>query len=42
MDGSKYSIHNPQILATNGKIHSEMLKITKPAIESLWHQEINL
>ena len=42
MDGSKYSIHNPQILATNGKIHSEMLKNIKPAIENLKHQEINL
>ena len=42
MDGSKYSIHHPQILATNGKIHSEMLKITKPAIETLTHQDIKL
>ena len=42
MDGNIYSIHNPQILATNGKIHSEMLTITKPAIEILRHQGINL
>ena len=42
MDGSKYSIHNPQVLATNGKIHNEMLKITKPAIENLRRQDIDL
>ena len=42
MDGSKYSIHNPQILATNGKIHNEMLKIAKPAIEDLRRQDIDL
>lgn len=42
MDGSKYSIHHPQILATNGKIHSDMLKITKPVIETLKQQNINL
>lgn len=35
MDGTKYSIHNPQILATNGKIHCEMMNITEPAIEEL-------
>ncbi len=42
MDGSKYSIHNPQILATNGKIHNEIAKITKPVIENLRRQNINL
>jgi myo-inositol-1(or 4)-monophosphatase len=42
MDGTKYSIHNPQILATNGKIHNEMLKITKPVIENLRRQDIDL
>ena len=42
MDGSKYSIHNPQILATNGKIHNEMLEITKPVIENLGRQDIVL
>ena len=42
MDGSKYSIHNPQILATNAKIHSEMLTITKPAIEYLRRQDVIL
>ncbi len=42
MDGSNYSIHHPQILATNGRIHSDMLKITKPAIENLSHQDIKL
>ena len=42
MDGSKYLIHNPQILATNGMIHSEMLKITKPAIINLRNQGIKL
>ena len=41
-DGNKYSIHNPQILATNGKIHNEMLKITKPAIENLRRQDTDL
>ncbi len=33
MDGSEYSINHPQLLATNGKIHNEMINITKPAIE---------
>ena len=42
MDGSKYSIHNPQILATNGKIHSDMLRITKPVIGILRNQDIDL
>jgi myo-inositol-1(or 4)-monophosphatase len=42
MVGNKYSIHNPQILATNGKIHRKMLTITKPAIENLRHQDIKL
>ena len=42
MDGSNYLINNPQILATNGKIYSELLKITKSAIENLRHQNINL
>lgn len=27
IDGSKYSIHKPQLLATNGKIHDEMIEI---------------
>ena len=35
MDGSNYSINNPQILATNGKIHSEMLKITSSIIKNI-------
>ena len=42
MDGTKYSIHHPQILATNGKIHSKMLKVTKPVIDTLKQQNINL
>ncbi len=35
MDGSNYSINNPQILATNGKIHNEMLKITSSIIKNI-------
>ena len=42
MDGTDYSIHKPQLLATNGKIHAELLKFTKPAIEDLKHQNIDL
>lgn len=42
MDGSNYSIHNPQILATNGKIHDSMVNITRPAIEELVSQSVNL
>ena len=42
MDGSKYSIHHPQILATNLNIHSEMLKVTKPVIEILKSKNIEL
>ncbi|NHZ85999.1 MAG: inositol monophosphatase [Planctomycetia bacterium] len=42
MDGTDYSLNRPQLLATNGKIHDEMLKITKPAIEKLMGQNIDL
>lgn len=35
MDGSNYSINNPQILATNGKIHNGMLKITSSIIKNI-------
>lgn len=42
MDGSEYSIDHPQILATNGKIHGEMSKITKPVIYNLQSQGIEL
>ena len=42
MDGTEYSINRPQLLATNGKIHSEMLKITKPAIEELIKNDVKL
>ena len=42
MDGKDYLINNPQLLATNNKIYNEMLKITKPVIESLKQQNINL
>ena len=42
IDGNKYLIHNPQILATNGNIHNEMLKITEPAIENLRRKNIDL
>ena len=42
MDRTDYSINRPQLLATNSQIHNEMLKITKPAIENLKHQNIYL
>lgn len=42
MDGTDYSINRPQLLATNGKVQSDMLKITKPAIENLRYQGIIL
>lgn len=35
MDGSKYSINQQQLLATNGKIHDQMLKITSPVLQKL-------
>lgn len=35
MDGSEYSINHPQILATNGKIHDQILKITSPIIKNI-------
>ncbi len=42
MDGTDYSLNRPQLLATNGKVHNKMLRITKPAIENLRHQNIDL
>ncbi len=42
MDGSTYSINRPQILATNGKIHGEMLKLTQPVIEILSRNGVKL
>jgi len=42
MDGTEYSINRHQLLATNGIIQSEMLNITKPAIEILRHKNIDL
>ncbi len=42
MDGNKYSINHPQLLATNGKIHGKMLKITNPVINNLKSQGIEL
>lgn len=35
MDGSEYSINQQQLLATNGKIHDQMLKITSPVLQKL-------
>ncbi|MEE8340985.1 MAG: inositol monophosphatase family protein [Candidatus Neomarinimicrobiota bacterium] len=42
MDGNIYSINHPQLLATNGKIHDKMLKITNPVINNLKSQGIEL
>ena len=35
MDGTEYSVNKKQILATNGKIHDTMVKITSPIINNL-------
>ena len=35
MDGTKYSIYKPQLLATNGKIHDSVIEKTKKAVEKL-------
>ena len=35
MDGNDFSIHNQQILASNGSIHEAMLHFTSPMVASL-------
>ena len=35
MDGNVFSIHDQQLLATNGHLHQEMLEKTTPAIASI-------
>jgi hypothetical protein len=35
MDGKVFSIHDQQLLATNGHLHQEMLEKTAPAIASI-------
>lgn len=35
MDGTDFELDKPQLLASNGFIHNEMLEITKPAIKQL-------
>ena len=42
MDGTKYSIHKPQLLATNGRIHNKMEKVTKCAIDKLRKHDTDL
>ena len=42
MDGTKYSIHKPQLLATNGRIHNIMEIVTKLAIDKLRKQDTGL
>ncbi|MCK4903607.1 MAG: inositol monophosphatase [Candidatus Marinimicrobia bacterium] len=42
MDESKYSINHPQLLATNCKLHVEMITITRPIIEELINKGIKL
>ena len=42
MDGTDYSIDRPQLLATNGLIHDEMLKFINPVINNLKSNNIEL
>ena len=42
MDGGPFSIFDKQILATNGKIHRQMLRITEPMVKSLLEKGVNL
>jgi len=42
MDGGPFSIYDKQILATNGKIHQQMLKITDPTVKALREKGVKL
>jgi len=35
MDGKAFTIHDQQLLATNGRLHQEMLEKTAPAVVSI-------